>query len=1213
MSAPADWTALELAGHGRSLVEASAGTGKTWTISALYLRLLLEQQLSPRRIIVSTFTNATAAELGERLRGKLLWALAEATKHVAGDGVEAGKDEAADRAWLRNRWRANVSTPHADTLRLQAALAELDAAPVFTLHALCSRILADHPFAAGTLFRGREIIDGRTLEAALTADLWRVVAQGQASDELVELARDAGITRARLRKYVPVLLQPDVTVAAASPEDLVAAVKAIVGDLRNWAKELRSVLGQPGLLREGGKTKQAWDALAAALDSADALGQAITDHHDTLRDAGQMMKSVNKSGKEHAAVLKLVEQSERIANSLSLLVDLASNLPLRRFLAAAQRWCRDAMQSRLDALNQSTFDQLLHAVHAALQPRDGQRALADALCAAWPVALVDEFQDTDPVQFGILDAIYSDAEGLPRGRLVMIGDPKQAIYRFRGGDVQAYERAKAAVPPQDRLTLGVNHRSSRGYVEAVNAFYAVTGTGLGPNDSATTIAYRSVQASGRCDDMPLRAADTGRPIDRPLVLHELQANDTAANLEAQALRACAGQIVRALSKEGCAIGANALQPGDIAVLLPSHAQIARLAAMLKSRGVPCVTVSQKSVFDTDTARELRLLLHAMLHADDPRTMRAALATRVWGKSLGDLQALRHDAAAWDAQAGRVHALHAVLTAQGPLAVVGHLLELHATRLLQTVEGERMLTDLRHLGELLQEAWEERGGGERLMAWFADQMDGGDGTETAADARALRLESDAGRVKLMTLHVSKGLEFGIVFLPLMWKHARPKPAQDGAQLLADADGRNKYLVEGPATELVKQQEFEERYRMLYVALTRAIHACHVFVLSPDVRDRQPRGVPLNALALDGLWSGEGDATARIAHRIGWETHEGLQWSAGAASTAPRAARALPPAPRGPLPMRHSFTTLSGAGWRRVAEEDGAAEDEGVVESTSPDATLDVAEAGDAQTSPSASTFHGELDSLSAVAGADFGNAVHSIFEHRIAGVSLFAQQERVRAALDEFGVRPRDGNAEALSMALTTRLQAVLQARLADDNGPSLFELSAQDMRAEMEFNYLLDGASLRALRKACEAHGEHGLVPSREQTLAGLMNGKIDLLFAHGGRFHVLDYKGNQLAGGARACLEDYAPDALEKKMTSTGYRFQALLYAIAVERHLRERLGARYRRAQHLGDCWYLFIRAVGLQLPDGTPCGVWRHRFGDALLDDVQAVLGASRQEAA
>ena len=162
------------------------------------------------------------------------------------------------------------------------------------------------------------------------------------------------------------------------------------------------------------------------------------------------------------------------------------------------------------------------------------------------------------------------------------------------------------------------------------------------------------------------------------------------------------------------------------------------------------------------------------------------------------------------------------------------------------------------------------------------------------------------------------------------------------------------------------------------------------------------------------------------------------------------------------------------------------------------------------------------------------------------------------------------------------------------------------MRAEMEFNYLLDGVSLRALRAACAAHGAPDLVPPRDDRLAGLMNGKIDLVFAHDGRFHVLDYKSNDLSTGARACLEDYAPIALEHKMHGTGYRFQALLYVIALERYLRERLGEDYRRAQHLGEAWYLFVRATGLSLPDGTPCGVWRHRFDDALLDAVQAVLG-------
>ena len=1204
MSAPADWTELRLAGHGRSLVEASAGAGKTWTISALYLRLLLEQRRSPRQIIVSTFTNAAAAELSERLRGKLLWALAEAAEHAAGIGVTAVPGEAADRAWLRARWRTDAAALKPDTQRLQAALTEFDAAPISTLHSLCSRILADHPFAAGALFSGREMIDGKSLQAALAADLWRVIAQGDEADELVRLATAVGITRSHLGKYMPALMQPDVDLAGRSPDAVVAAVESVVGDTAAWAQALRGVLQMPGCLRAGGKLQRAWNAVAQALDPAgEGLPQVIVDHHEALHEAEQL-KGVNNAGKKNPLVLQLVGQSAGIARAVPpMVLDMAGSLPLRRFLAAAQQWTRRAMQSRLDAANQSTFDQLLHSVRAALQPREGRRALADALFAAWPVALVDEFQDTDPVQFGILDAIYRDADGAPRGRLVMIGDPKQAIYRFRGGDVQAYARAGAAVADEDRLTLDTNHRSSRAYVAAVNAFYAGTGTQLGPAGSATPIRYEAMKASGRRDAEPLRHADSGAVVERPLVLHELSSSEDIDDLQDHALHTCAGQIVWALSENGYRIEGEALRPGDIAVLLPGHAHIARLGALLKARGVPCVAVSQTSVFDTATARDLRLTLHAVLHADDPRALRAALVSRLGGMSLAQVQALRHDAAGWDELAGRFQAMHGLLATQGPLAVVAKVLERQAARLLQGVEGERILTDLRHLGELLQQAWEDCGGGERLMAWFADQTEGGGSEGDAAEARALRLESDAERVKLMTLHVSKGLEFGVVFLPLMWKHVRPKPANNAAQLLADPASGRKCLMEGPGRELVRQEDFEERFRMLYVALTRAIHACHVLTVAP--RLTPPAEAPLNTLDLAAL-----NRAAGITQQQGWDAHDGLRWTPPQPSAGQRLARRLPAAPRGPLPMRHSFTTLSG-GHAGLGNEEDAAADEAVIELLEP-ATVAMEDEALPAASPTC-TVHRELDGLSMVGGAAFGNAVHAIFEHRIPHRSLHVQADHVRAALDACGVRPRDGDAGALVAALAQRLQGVLEARLGGDDGPRLIDLPAQGMRAEMEFNYLLDGASLRALRDACEAHGEHGLIPAREQILVGLMNGKIDLTFVHDGRFHVLDYKSNQLASGPRACLEDYAPAALEKKMTDTGYRFQALLYTVAVERHLRERLGAAYRRQQHLGDCWYLFVRAVGLQLPDGSRCGVWRHRFGDALLDAVQEVLGAGRAEAA
>lgn len=1222
MNAARDWTNLPLDDDGRSLIEASAGTGKTWTISVLYLRLLLERGLLPTQIVVSTFTKAAAAELAERLRGRLLWALAVAeTRAIDAKGDDA---EPADRAWLRARWQGEngEACRHRDVQRLQAALAQLDAAPITTLHALCTRILADHPFAAGALFRSRAMIDGQTLEAALADDLWRVISQGEAGLPLVELAREAGIDRAKLAKYLPVLLKPEVVVLdATAPARLAGAIAQVVGDgeaLTAWGSRLQAVTEASGLLNARGKLQKAWQALAAAIASgADpaTLAGLVADHQPALRDAGQM-KGINKAGQADPDVQALAAQSAALAAALSPLdLDLASALPLRRFLAAARDWCLTALQARLDAAGQSTFDQLLYSVRDALAGSDGRRDLADALHRAWPVALVDEFQDTDPVQFGILDAIYRDATGAPRGRLVMIGDPKQAIYRFRGGDIQAYERAKASVPEPDRLTLDTNHRSSRGYVAAVNAFYAATGEVLGPKDAETPIRYQPVQASGRRDDTPLREAGSGAVVARPLVIHTLQdVRGDSAELEWAALKACAGQIVHALSADGYRIGEAALQPGDIAVLLPNHAQITQLAALLKARGVPCVATTQSNVFATPLATELRLLLHAVLHAEDPRALRAALATRLLGGRLAELQALAQDAADWEGQALRFHQWHALLERRGPLAVVAALLDAQAPRLLDSVQGERWLTDLRHLGELLQEAWDRLGGGERLMAWLADQMrDDGDGDGDAGDARALRLESDAARVKLMTLHASKGLEFGVVFLPLMWKHTRSKLAANGAQWLSADDGRTKYLVEGPCKEAVKAQEFEERFRILYVALTRAIHACHVFALGPTLREdlKNLKDVPLNTLDMAQTGADV------IEQRPGWDACPHATWQASTGASPRRIARPLPAPPPGPLPRRHSFSSLVGGALTSAGSEELAAADEALDETPAValDAAGDAGEAAAAATVEAESataTAHRDLDALATIAGADFGNAVHAIFEHRQPGQALTAQRELVRSCLQEFGVRPRQGEPEALETALTERLQAVLETPLDGAAGPRLLDLGGADMRAEMEFNYRLDGVSLRALRQACSAHGEPALVPPREDTLAGLMNGKIDLVFAHDGRFHVLDYKSNDLAHGPRPCLEDYAPAAVEAKMRSTYYRFQALLYMVALERYLRERLGPEYRRARHLGDAWYLFVRATGLRLPDGTPCGVWRHRFDDGLLDAVQAVLGMASDRA-
>ena len=1199
MSARSNWRDLPLVGDGRSVVEASAGTGKTWTIGVVYLRLLLEQALLPQQIIVATFTNAAASELSERLRARLRWAAGEAAQF---SGQPPDTDAPDDQAWLLQRWVSDPAGRDRDARRLQAALSHFDRAPIGTLHTLCSRILSEHPFAAGVPFHGHELVNGKQLRAGLATDLWRVIDQGDEADEWVRAARAADVSRKTIDSYVPALVQATVRTEALDPAQLVQGLRSIVGDLDTWSQAIQTVLDTPGLMRNTARLATAWRALHAALMAADgSIVAAIAAQVGVLRGA-DALTGVNALGKAHAGLLKLADQSVAIAQSLDpLTLDRAANPVLRRFLNLAQHWCRQTLAARLAASQQTTFDALIETVHHAIQPQEGQRALADALFATWPVALVDEFQDTDPLQYAILDAIYRDAEGQARGRWVMIGDPKQAIYRFRGGDIQTYRRAVRTITDADRLTLGTNFRSSRAYVAAINDFYRLGDYRVAAIDSSDPLAYLPVDASARRDGETLCARDSGTVIERPLVLHVLAADNPSEDLEADALRACAGHIVKALSPQGYRIGEAALRPDQIAVLLPGHKQIEHLKRLMQARGVPCITRSQNTVFASDSARDLRLILHAVVHPENPDTLRAALITPLCGLSLGAIQALQDDALTWEREVARFAQWHALLTAAGPLAIVTKLIEHHAARVLRSVDGERILTDLRHLGELLQAAWDEGAHEEQLLAWLADQVDKDNDEDDAADTLSLRLESDAGRVQLMTLHASKGLEFPVVFLPLMWKHkAKPKR---GAQLLAATDGLEKDIVLGPAQALINQQETDERHRLLYVALTRAIHACHVFCLpmgSPATalieKQMAAADVPLNERVKAVL--AKLSAADAIACHFDWENHRGVRPVDTVAAPMALNARTLPPALSSPLPNRHSFSTLAHVGQRRIAIEEAAADEQ------SPEGSLPF----DAPPSMPAApvTQHPELEALATVAGPAFGNAVHHIFEHRALEASLREQHALVRYALDSHGVKPSVDRLDDLVETLALRLQAVLDTELRA--GFRLADVPAWAQRSEMEFNYALDRVQVMRLREVCAQHGEPELVPAYSSTLLGLMNGKIDLVFEHEGRVHVLDWKSNRLGDATQAGLEAYASTALESAMQQHRYRLQALLYTVAVERYLRERLGARYRREQHLGDCWYLFIRATGLSLPDGRGCGVWHHRFSDALLDAVQTELGAS-----
>ena len=1158
MNPAADWRDLELdprdATHRRILIEASAGTGKTWTISVLYLRLIVEHGLRPDAIVVSTFTEAAAAELRERIRARLQWAL----RWSAG-ATPVSPDEAVLQSWL-DATIERVSIAEVQW-RLQCALAELERAPIATLHALCKRVLTEQALAAGTSLRIGELVSDEVLRDELFDDLTRWLAHAAGDDEhsgLPALARMTPSARAALMRAA---LQPGVVVLGGD----VDALRALFDDadaptrLRDFAATLPMQSRKTALRKRLGELAD-WIArrdLAADVDDKplrDLLSDPYwRDQIDPARVDVVLADPVATFARDAAAVL--IERDGILCAQGA-----------RHVLPMLAEW----RASRLTEREQFTFDDLIARVHAeATAPRDDGESLADRLHAQWPVALIDEFQDTDARQWAIFDALYRGRDGAARGLLLLIGDPKQAIYGFRGGDIVTYLRAAATTT--QRLSLAVNQRATHDLVAATNALYGASANPFAMDDDA--IRYVPVRAAGRADRTPLRDAD-GRATPA-LQLHFR---------DGDALEHCADLIAARLAPGHWRLGDRALAPGDLAVLLPRRDDIVALREHLQRRRIPCVGVGRNDVFASIWANELRVVLHALVDPTDAGALRAALATRLFGATDADLRRYARDDADWRAHVDRFAQWSGQWHRHGVLHAIDRIISATAPRLLARVDGERALTDLRHLGELAQAEAQARPGQHQLLAWFSSQCDGaGDASDANGGERELRIESDAGRVQLMTLHASKGLEFPVVLLPLMDLH---RGRRDDYPVWNDPALGTRCVDLGSARigehrARAAHESAQERARVLYVALTRAQHACHL--LLPE--DGAPVGDAGSA------WSGllHGVDLTQLATDCPQiavvDTREAVVAPPPVADApTPRVSRAWPP--RRQIDAAYSFSSLMARAhaWR----DDDAARDERASENDPPIDNED--------------TIEPRFGALSEWRGTEFGNVLHAVFEHRAIGRPMREQRAFVHECIEKSGLRVDPSKQAALADALIDRVQGTLEADLG--GGLRLGDLDARAQRAEMDFQFRLDALDLGRLRALCERSGEAGLIPDRlgETELRGFLSGKIDLVLVQGDAVHVLDYKSNYLGHA----LADYEGAALQRAMDDHAYRWQALLYALAVRRYLARRQRNDVQPLG-LGDVLYLFVRAVGF----APGSGVWRHRFAPGFLDAVDALFATSAVE--
>jgi exodeoxyribonuclease V beta subunit len=1068
--------------EGVTVLEASAGTGKTFTIAALAARYVAAG-VPLHKLLLVTFTRMATGELRERVRERLVSAEHGLERALAGDPPD---DEVV--RLLAGGTETEVRQRRA---YLAAALADFDAATIATTHEFCGEML-------GGL--------------------------GVVGD-----------------------VEPDSTFV----EDITDLLEEVVDDLyvRRFHRQ-----GMAQFTRE-----QALEIAWAAVSNPAA--------------------PIEPDGAPEGSVERM-----RVKLAGAVLEEL------------------DRRKRRMAIM---TYDDLLTRLRDTLIGPGGAEAIA-RLRGRYGVVLVDEFQDTDPVQWEILRVAFADTGTT----LVLIGDPKQAIYAFRGADVYAY--IQAARTAGERSTLGVNWRSDQKLLDAYDALFGNAQLGH------AGIVYRQVRARSQATRMhgaPSTAALRLRVVPRGTDTVSVTPRGFAqiASAREHVVRDLAGDVVALLNSRATFDDGRTICPGDVAVLVRTNRTAAMVRDALEAVHVPAVINGAGSVFGTTAAREwLRLLEAIERPAYPPRAHSAALTTFL-GWSTEKVATASDEA--WEDVHKRLHHWARVLRLKGVASLTEAITleEGIPGRVLAMADGERRMTDLRHVGELLHRAaTTEQMGATALTGWLRQRIEEA-AAEIGDEDRSRRLESDAQAVQVLTVHRSKGLEFPVVYYPDLFEPSpTPRPESPRPVSYHDPDNDDKRTIDvglsGPDWDAhVKRHIEEERgedLRLAYVGLTRAMHQAVVWwVGSFDSR---------NSALTRLVWSRADDGAVAAGGGSTPSDEEAFQRFAGLAAAAPGcisvewsepgsgALWSGEPARGAELTVARFDRTLDWW-WRRTSYSDITAGTYEARVASEPEEPVVEDEAA-----PASTAAGGELPLAGMPAGVEVGTLVHRVFET----VDFGADAAALAAAVGEAQARRRVelGDVDTVVAGLAAVLDTPLPG------GFRLRDVGRADRLDEITFELPLVGGdtpdggvvTMEAIASVLRAHDCGALEgyadrladPGLRESVRGYLTGAIDLVVRSGGRFWIADYKTNWLAApGEPLTAWHYRPEALREEMLHAHYGLQAILYAVALHRYLRWRLPS-YSPEQHLGGVLYLFIRGM-------PEAGVFHWQPSPALVGDLSDVL--------
>ena len=1161
--------------HGINLIEASAGTGKTYAIAMLVLRFVVEQALAIDQILVVTFTKAATEELKDRIRSRLV----EARNVLNADD----DDEDADETILN--WLDGLEIdPELIKQRLDVALLNIDQASIFTIHSFCQRVLREHALESGQLFDAELTDDLASIKQACVDDFWREQIYSRNQWQVAVLTAHYA-TPDKLLGSIEVVAA-HITVYPAY-ENLDDALQA----LENAAALANAELDNAAAVLRAGFTHGVFkDSYCAAVTEMMPLltewlrgqGTQVPDTNSLalLTDAGLadgLHGNKFRANRNQTAAERKADYLATLSINTAPFDALASavqhvTLVLRRMLLEV---LRIELDKRLQQLNVLSFDNLITRLADALRGDKGE-LLTSELRGRFAAALIDEFQDTDDTQWGIFSTVFAADSHF----LYLIGDPKQAIYKFRGADIYSYLGAQEEAEHQ--FTLGKNWRSHPHLVEAVNTLFQRERAFLLENLRFYAVEPAKSAADGELHDAQGQA-------DAPMVLWQLPSSEEESRYwgkgkaEQEIRLAVCNEIVSLLNlplqlkthKRNKDPEQNAIQPQDIAILVRSNRQAQAYQIALREVGVPAVLNSVESIFTRPEAADLHTLLQAVANPSDSGLLKQALTLSWFALDGQGLYALLNNEAELDNWMARFLNYYQEWQKLGLMAMMQKLLIQEKIRqhLANTASVERQLTNIYHAIELThQAAMNDHLGINKTLDWLHAAMH----RDSQSETQQLRLESDDDAVQIVTMHRSKGLEYPIVFCPCLWED---RAVSDKRPITCHVQGKTIVdLGSEQFAEHLEQAALEQRaedLRVFYVAVTRAKYRCYLAWVNVRTKDKANQSAMAHLLDFTELDCSEQQA---VLANLAAQQPEQFAYQV---LTVPNSAQ-------GSYQKRRVINTLHAKQRQRQLYTHW--------QMSSYTALSALSEHDAPELPEDKAREQGEVLIPRATAeqlpkGAHTGNVVHDLLEnHRFSDLAERKDISVIRdKACQRYSLKLE--HPEMLDEILEKVVKTPLSAT---DSDFCLMNLADKQCLKEMPFYLAMQDMNAQHLNKVLQDTPAYQALSSK--ALSGYLTGFIDLICEYDGRYYVMDYKTNFLA--------DYDEANLTLAMREHNYGLQYWLYTVVLHRYLQNRLPD-YDYHQHFGGVRYLFVRGM---MPDVPMSGVYQDKPELPRITALAALFGVA-----